>query len=1366
MCILSSFNETKIRRLPMQKPELLFTNEELRQSIEVTQKTIHPNIDKLVHTLFEEYVDLVTAEIFFDPVIISNGDSIERESFEGLIEDFEKKKEQQKKDKQEKQIKDEIQLLHPANRLPIEKTVIPNNTLRTTIKHILKANPERWVDVYIPKSLQRDFEKALEFSNLDLLNNLIQKHPRLLIEKMKHKVNAITFIEYIFTCASSENISKIIHSYTPYNILLKNQFKFDGIKLFNILLARNDINNIKLLSNIFGWQASFYLNRVYNSIESKNAEELSFCLQLCDFSQNPSMQESIINFAGNFKNYSLHILKILIKQFNLMKLVENIVIDQIKENVLYQAIIERAENVVQQVLLDGVNGLKEYGLNETAFHMAVKADASSILKLLFEYTKMDDIVRCKMIFSLLNLAISLNYVNMVKYLLSLDIKLNTYNEQYSLSLHAALRSNNPLIINLFIKNADNYQLLKLIIMTNFVASDIEALEKHLNWSAETYLQLAWLAVENKDINILGICCLKGIDLNAISRKKKYKGQTLLHIALLSQFDDVINLLLDAGAGLDVQNREGNTPLHCAAMVSKEDILRRIIAKSPRQSHQINKKNQYPFQVAKEYKNENNARILFEFFKNGQSENLRSSSISISSITNNTSQVSALSPLKEELSSSGDSFFSHLNKTLSHIQFNNTLAVPIAKPLFQSDKINVAVRLNNNKAIEIVDNGQLLKTDYGDLLLYQKRVLLIEKLITTLKDRKDDQNCIFSIQLLSYMKVCNTDFRDILYKLFGSGSLDIVKETTKALVRMMGCNLKSWQDNVGLSDMQHRIKQFLINHLQDLETELRKSCKDFTARCIIEISKQINVPSDYIILLLRLVEVLSNQEVKLEAVRVLIRLMPLYEQIKRIPLEKSYIIHQLNSPNDKIKEIAIDAIEVDINSAFFITQKLLSFLLDPRFINVQNKLFNKLSQFLSLSEELSKQVFTELRNHKQTIIEMIHKLFIKQEIKDIQCLLLFLHQLEEPSDTMKFIINKSVEFKESDKRCHLLSLLSQFKEFNVLVIQKCIFSLQYGDPDIDYVAVIILQKYSNKVHFDKKQLFLDKRNEVAKRFIKIIDTNTEFYVKLDTIFKFSELRDIDEGITNQFFILMNSLMQNYKSTDTQIRFLKAIQLMPKSVYAKQFLTQYLTTLTSIELIGLVIDELKQYSINEAEIINNALQVLQQNKNELHNLNAIQILRVLKTFEPRCIELLYEMLNNSFGASQYFVAIALFEAGIFKEEVVNKLLKVLTLSNEILFNNAIKALTAKNILNINNVQQIIDKFISLKFKAEHVSDELIKAVCTLFEKCNKLEYDYKDSFFHIEQELLGLDIPAQVETKSLDSLSDLSAILPEPFPKSRR
>ncbi len=67
---------------------------------------------------------------------------------------------------------------------------------------------------------------------------------------------------------------------------------------------------------------------------------------------------------------------------------------------------------------------------------------------------------------------------------------------------------------------------------------------------------------------------RGADVNA----HNYKGQTALHCAARAGFVDIVSLLIEHGAKVDLRDRAGHTPLMAAlrSTIKSKDKLREVV----------------------------------------------------------------------------------------------------------------------------------------------------------------------------------------------------------------------------------------------------------------------------------------------------------------------------------------------------------------------------------------------------------------------------------------------------------------------------------------------------------------------------------------------------------------------------------------------------------------------------------------------------------------------------------------------------------------------------------------------------------------------------------------------------------------------
>ncbi len=1277
-----------------------------------TPESIQPQLDlqakynKLIKIISEENICMLTLEIFFLPVTMSDGDAIEEEAFNNYAKDCEQK---------------QLALRNPEKRTPVDKKTYPNNHLRKTIAKLLDYQPELWAEVYLPKALIANFETHLNNNNISEICAAINQHPRLLLEKINNKHNAITFLELIAAQVESSQLTIIIKSFNKFKTLVSNHFKSEGEALFRILVSRRDINNIKLLAALFGWQSGFYLKQVYWAIASKKTNELKLCLELSDVTNNVDEQLQIFKAAVKIMNFSVEVIKILFNHFNFTA-------EQIKDFkniILHEAIKEKADALVQFILDEDADPLSLNDQQETAFHAAVRLSSLQILKFLLIKIKWDKEKRDKLLISLLKTALENNREDMVEYLLSEGVDPLTYDEKHIAIIHTALHKGNDDIIKLLTSKIEPYNLLSFVSSLRSVASDIVLLEQKMRWGRELYQEQAWLAVEKKDLNTLGICCLNGIDLNLQNKKKKYKGKTLLHIALQTQFDSGTSLLLEAGASVDIKDRKGNAALHTAAMTANEVLLRRIIDKSPKQLQECNNKSQYPCQLAAEH-NKHNEKVLLEYFKLPIRSQHQTSS----------SQITTKDYLKQ--TETADNFIQRQNKALLSLPsvIEKTSAAPY---LTSSSEIIVrsAVPLVTREGkISVICNNKMSK-DYGDISLLQKRSILVEKLLALIIKSKNSHNCIFAIQILSKMKVSNEKFREALLSFLNAYNLQLAKEAAKALMQIAGGRLVSEAD---MNETQAALLNILIKGYVK---------KEYRPEIIVFIAGQVATPSEQVITLLKATIVHENPQVRFEAAKALIKLMPIYEAMNNTPFEKSYILNMLIIEDDNIKELFINSFEVQIKNAVIIVKKLLAVLFNANFHNVQFKIFNKLSQFMALSEDVSQLIVSHLKDHKEIVISNIHRQILQRGDKCEQHLLTLLNQFENSSDTINFIF-KQCENRDINEYCNALSILEKYKHHSAIIIKQLLNLLYHNNMNLLFTIIKILMCFNDELSDDEWRSIESKKKLLAAGYIDIIRGNNSLNEKLDSVNRFGELQVKSKELNNKFFKILDSLMSDYRMGDTVLDFISAVNKLPTSQNKIVFLQRLSMQTHHIEIIGTAIDGLKQSGITIEKISDLSKNTLQTNVSDSYYVNAIQIYRSLKIADPLCIQACHDLLSKADEVNQYYAAIALAEFNHCTPQVVSLLMKIISAPNELLFHHAIKALTSDKVLNVDIIEYIIDQVVTTNLLNTLECNDVANAVAKVFAQINQLEVDFKDFFEEMTQSLLEMhseqQVPAAVSVPS--------------------
>jgi uncharacterized protein len=82
-----------------------------------------------------------------------------------------------------------------------------------------------------------------------------------------------------------------------------------------------------------------------------------------------------------------------------------------------------------------------------------------------------------------------------------------------------------------------------------------------------------LAASYADIEVIGLLVAAGAELNSLTGE----GETAVHIAVRLGLVNVVDLLLESGADVDVQEpSEGMTPLHIAAFQGSQPLVERLV----------------------------------------------------------------------------------------------------------------------------------------------------------------------------------------------------------------------------------------------------------------------------------------------------------------------------------------------------------------------------------------------------------------------------------------------------------------------------------------------------------------------------------------------------------------------------------------------------------------------------------------------------------------------------------------------------------------------------------------------------------------------------------------------------------------------
>ncbi len=170
-----------------------------------------------------------------------------------------------------------------------------------------------------------------------------------------------------------------------------------------------------------------------------------------------------------------------------------------------------------------------------------------------------------------------------------DINLNQADELNRTPLMAAIATQNTDLIRFLIGHNDvdvdridkkgETALLKAVKMGNLEYVNL-LLEKNasVDLSGQNEYTPLMVAVSNENVPIVRrLLEVPGIDINRMAYDREYGTVSALHIAARAGNDQIMDLLLSAPSiRLDVQNSDGQTPLHIAAIADNDGMVNRLI----------------------------------------------------------------------------------------------------------------------------------------------------------------------------------------------------------------------------------------------------------------------------------------------------------------------------------------------------------------------------------------------------------------------------------------------------------------------------------------------------------------------------------------------------------------------------------------------------------------------------------------------------------------------------------------------------------------------------------------------------------------------------------------------------------------------
>jgi len=214
-------------------------------------------------------------------------------------------------------------------------------------------------------------------------------------------------------------------------------------------------------------------------------------------------------------------------------------------------------------------------------------------------------------------AISKNYLQLTRYLLDEDVKLDTSDEFGAYPIHHAVNSCNLKMVKLIVKqkvalnvrNKDGHTPLHLAILNsrNDIAKFLISEGAKINYKDKQGFTPLYFCLITRDISMLELLLENGADI----KFKDLFGRTLLHICSMLGYATLLKELLKFNISIDAKDKFGRTALHYAAQYGQSNCLDILIKENAKLSLQDNF-NDTPLLVAAYAENKAETAILHEW----------------------------------------------------------------------------------------------------------------------------------------------------------------------------------------------------------------------------------------------------------------------------------------------------------------------------------------------------------------------------------------------------------------------------------------------------------------------------------------------------------------------------------------------------------------------------------------------------------------------------------------------------------------------------------------------------------------------------------------------------------------------------------
>ena len=443
-----------------------------------------------------------------------------------------------------------------------DSTIAPNRTVKRMIVSFLDkqiaTNPDISHQTYLPDSLIQGLIAAMEKNEINLFKETLQKDSRLLFNELKENKNI-----FMLACESASlEILEMIITQLGAKIRQLTCIETDNGRSSLITVSRRfGLKGAACIARAIDWKLSHFQDFLVFCVQENDAEMANIALSL-----GAVATPELLNQA--YAQKKIGIVKVLIL-FGAS--IQN---EDQQGNDFLMRTIEDSNIPLTLFLLSQCAELNLNKMNEakdSALTLAIQKRQIDVVKALLNHSQANIKQTNRQKDTALHLATRNQDQEMVKLLIENKVSLNEKNGQGKTALDMAYQP--------YSKN--DFSLLKLLILSGAQIED-----------------LLLKAIENNQVELIEFLLTDAKQL-VDPYISDSKGKTILMLAIQKNQLKTVSLLLgQLGMNMNQVDAYGNTALHHAAMLGKNDIIK-LLMKQHASIKDKNKEKKTPVQLARE-----------------------------------------------------------------------------------------------------------------------------------------------------------------------------------------------------------------------------------------------------------------------------------------------------------------------------------------------------------------------------------------------------------------------------------------------------------------------------------------------------------------------------------------------------------------------------------------------------------------------------------------------------------------------------------------------------------------------------------------------------------------------------------------------